>query len=118
MDQASPPAKMSFLMTAWTPQLPSTTWVMPKSAVIPQRTILFDAKDGVGQARRPRQMSPCRRSYSQPRRLPRSGNLLFYNRGTWIQSESPNRGTDHEETSCINEWRLPRSELNQDTKDN
>src|SRR6266536_1603123 len=31
MDQASPPAKMSFLMTAWTPQLPSTTWVMPKS---------------------------------------------------------------------------------------
>lgn len=31
MDQASPPAKMSFLITAWTPQLPSTTWVMPKS---------------------------------------------------------------------------------------
>src|SRR5258705_10588354 len=28
MDQASPPAKTSFLMTAWTPQLPSTTWVM------------------------------------------------------------------------------------------
>jgi hypothetical protein len=43
----------------------------------------------------------------QLRRLPRSGNLLFYNRGTWIQPESPNRGTDHEETSCNNEWRLP-----------
>src|ERR1700693_2480390 len=31
MDQVSPPAKISFLMTAWTPQFPSTTWVMPKS---------------------------------------------------------------------------------------
>src|SRR4029450_7497055 len=29
--QVSPPAKISFLMTAWTPQFPSTTWVMPKS---------------------------------------------------------------------------------------
>jgi hypothetical protein len=31
MGQVSPPAKMSFLMTAWTPQFPSTTCVMPKS---------------------------------------------------------------------------------------
>src|SRR5665647_252734 len=48
----------------------------------------------------------------------RSGNLFFYNRGTWIQPESPNRGTDYKEARCNNEWRLPRSELNQDTKDN
>jgi hypothetical protein len=34
MDQVSPPAKISFLMTAWTPQFPSTTWVMPKSTPI------------------------------------------------------------------------------------
>jgi hypothetical protein len=88
--------------------------------------------------RRPRQMSACGRldvarptpsfaskrivrcgiGYSQPRRLPRSGNLFFYDRGTWIQPESPNRGTDYEEASCNNEWRLLRSELNQDAKDN
>src|SRR6267154_407380 len=34
VDQVSPPAKISFLMTAWTPQFPSTTWVMPKSTPI------------------------------------------------------------------------------------
>src|SRR6202035_5250565 len=34
MDQVSPPAKISFLITAWTPQFPSTTWVMPKSTPI------------------------------------------------------------------------------------
>src|SRR5712671_1792051 len=34
IDQVSPPAKISFLMTAWTPQFPSTTWVMPKSTPI------------------------------------------------------------------------------------
>src|SRR3954471_14460423 len=39
MDHASPPAKMSFLITAWTPQLPSTTWVMPKSTPIVIREI-------------------------------------------------------------------------------
>src|ERR1051326_7749642 len=31
---ACAPAKMLFLITAWTPQLPSTTWVMPKSTAI------------------------------------------------------------------------------------
>src|SRR6267143_4609509 len=39
MDQVSPPAKISFLMTAWTPQFPSTTWVMPKSTPIVIREI-------------------------------------------------------------------------------
>src|ERR1700694_914790 len=34
MDQVSPPAKISFLIPAWTPQFPSTTWVMPKSTPI------------------------------------------------------------------------------------
>jgi hypothetical protein len=34
MDQVSPPAKISFLMTACTPQFPSTIWVMPKSTPI------------------------------------------------------------------------------------
>src|SRR5256885_2062607 len=34
IDQVSPPAKISFLITAWTPQFPSTTWVMPKSTPI------------------------------------------------------------------------------------
>src|SRR6267154_3322799 len=34
VDQVSPPAKISFLMTAWTPQFPSTTWAMPKSTPI------------------------------------------------------------------------------------
>src|SRR4029077_6278341 len=38
-DQLSPPAKMSFLMTAWTPQFPSTTWVMPKSTPMVIREI-------------------------------------------------------------------------------
>src|SRR4029077_9864681 len=37
--QVSPPAKMSFLMTAWTPQFPSTTWVIPKSTPIVIREI-------------------------------------------------------------------------------
>ena len=60
----------------------------------------------------------CGIGYSQPRRLPRSCILFFYNRGTWIQPESPNRGTDYEEAGCNNEWRLPRSELNQNAKDN
>src|SRR5260370_6148913 len=31
MDQVSPPAKISFLMTAWTTQFPSTHCVMPQS---------------------------------------------------------------------------------------
>src|SRR5258708_3402479 len=39
IDQVSPPAKISFLMTAWTPQFPSTTWVMPKSTPIVIREI-------------------------------------------------------------------------------
>src|SRR5258705_9895095 len=39
MDQVSPPAKISFLITAWTPQFPSTTWVMPKSTPIVIREI-------------------------------------------------------------------------------
>jgi hypothetical protein len=37
VDQVSPPAKISFLMTAWTPQFPSTTWAMPKSTPIDRK---------------------------------------------------------------------------------
>jgi hypothetical protein len=37
VDQVSPPAKTSFLMTAWTPQFPSTIWVMPKSTPIDRK---------------------------------------------------------------------------------
>jgi len=37
VDQVSPPAKISFLMTAWTLQFPSTTWAMPKSTPIDRK---------------------------------------------------------------------------------
>ena len=30
----SPSAKIAFLIIAWTPQLPSTTWVTPKSTAL------------------------------------------------------------------------------------
>jgi hypothetical protein len=60
----------------------------------------------------------CGIGYSQRQGPLHSGNLFLYNRGTWIQPESPNRGTDYKEAGCNNEWRLPRSELDQDAKDN
>src|ERR1019366_451260 len=65
-----------------------------------------------------KEVARCGIDYSQPRGLLRSGNRFFDNRSTWIQPESPNRGTDYKEASCNKEWRLPRSELDQDAKDN